>query len=283
MLRRMTARCFLCVLATLLVACGGKSNGSSMGGNGGSAMTGMASLGPCDPLAAITSSFQLEASQVVAAGQAEDGSIYVVYDDDRLFVGSREGLLERVVVGFGQTGDQMDLDYTDDGGSPVKVEVVTDAAGMHMAVAHGMQSSKGIDEGEGEPLELLDAAVVASLSASTTQTFNVDFAASLDDGREVVVVAPDHRVDDEHFRVFLGVPPAALEERSVSGFYSTRSGQRSATIMVDGAAADLTYLPGGPSVLNPTGGPTTLTIAGTAYPLTEQPVPDGVGYLCFSK
>jgi hypothetical protein len=61
--------------------------------------------------------------------------------------------------------------------------------------------------------------------------------------------------------------------------WSTLSGQRFATVMIDGAAADLTYLAGGASALDPAGGPSSLTIAaGTTYPLTEGAVPAGASY-----
>jgi hypothetical protein len=280
----MLAQRWLGLLATLLVACAGKSEGSSTmaGDGGGGAATSADSLSACDPLAASTSSVQLDASQVVAAGRAKDGSLYVIYGDLRLFVGGDQELRERVVIGLGESGSQTDLEYTDDDGTPVTVEVVRDAAGTHITVARGMQQSKGIDGGNGESLTLVDAALVAKLSASTTQSFEIDFAASLADGRELVVIAPSRTVDYEQFRVFLGLP-AALAQHAVTNFGSLRSGQRFATVMVDGAPSDLTYLAGGPSAINPNGGPSTLTIDATPYPLTEGPVPAGASYLCLAN
>jgi hypothetical protein len=281
----MLAKRWLGLVATLLVACAGKSEGSSaVGGDaGGSAGTGASLLSACEPLAASTSSVELDASRVVAAGRAKDGSLYVIYSDHRLFVGSGQELVERPVIGSGDSGNQTDLGYTDDDGTAVTVEVVRDDAGMHMSVARGTQTSKGIDGGNGEPLTLVDAALVAKLSASTTQTFAIDFAASLPDGRELVVVAPARAADYDQFRVFLG-PPTALAQQAVTHFGSSQSGQRYATVvMIDGTPAELTYLAGGPSALNPAGGPSTLTIAGTAQSLTEGPVPAGASYLCPSN
>jgi hypothetical protein len=249
---------------------------------GDGAATGASMLSACDPLAAITTSLQLEASLIVAAGEARDGTVYVIYSDTRLFVGSGKQLEERSVSGSGETGSQTDLDYTDDDGTPVIVEVVRDSSGPHMTVARGMQTSKGIDDGNGEPLTLLDPAIVANFATSTTETFESDFAASLPDGRELVVVAPAQNVDYQQFRVFVG-PPMALTQVPVTNFGSTRSGQRFATVTIDGAPDDLTYLAGGPSVINPAGGPSTITIDGTAYPLTEGPVPPNASYLCLSK
>jgi hypothetical protein len=126
--------------ATLLVACAGKSAG-------GSAARGGSSFSARDPLAAISTSVPLDASKVLAAGRAQDGSLYVVYNPDRLFVGSGSNLVERVVIGSGESGSQTDLDYTDDDGMQVTVEVVSDGNGTHMTVARGMQKSKGIDSG----------------------------------------------------------------------------------------------------------------------------------------
>jgi hypothetical protein len=280
----MLAKRWLGVAATLLVACAGKSEGSAaMGGDAGNgAVTSAGSLSACDPLAAITTTVQLDASQVVVAGRASDGSLYVIYGDNRLFVGGDTNLVERIVTGSGESGSQTDLDYTDDDGTPVTVEVVRDDTGTHMVVARGMQKSKGIDSGNGESLTLVAAALVAELGASTTQTFEIDFAASLPDGRELVVIAPASAVEYDAFRVFLG-PPTALAQQAVMNFGSSLSGQRFATVMVDGAPAALTYLPGGPSALDPAGGPSTLTIAGTTSTLTEGPVPAGVSYLCLSN
>jgi hypothetical protein len=274
---------WLGLIAALLVACAGKSQDSTaMGAGGGGTVNAVSSLRPCDPLAELTTSVPLEASRVVAAGRAQDGSIYVIYGDNRLFVGNDQNLMERIVVGLGETGDQTDLDYTDDDGSPVKVELLHDATTVRMVVARGTQSSKGIDAGNGEVLTLLEPATVAQIGASTTATFTVDFAASLADGRSLVVVAPAHDVDYQQFRVFFG-PSSALAQRAVSNFGSSRSGQRLATVTIDGVPADLTYLAGGPSPLNPNGGPTTLTIANTTYELDEATVPDDARYLCFSK
>lgn len=275
---------WLGLLAIVLVGCAGKSEGSPAlaGDRGGDAATSPDSLSACDPLAASTSAVQFDASQVVAAGRAKDGSLYVIYGDSRLFVGGGQELAERVVIGSGEGASQTDLDYIDDDGTPVTVELVRDAAGMHMTVARGMQQSKGIDDGNGESLTLVDAALVVTVGASTTQTFEVDFAASLPDGRELVVIAPTRPVDYDQFRAFLGLP-AALAQHAVTHFGSSQSGQRYATVMVDGAPSDLTYLAGGPSAINPNGGPSTLTIAGTAYPLTEGPVPAGASYLCLGN
>jgi hypothetical protein len=283
----MRAKAWLGVVATLLVACAGKSAGSpAVGGDAGSSAGGTATeasmLSACDPLAPITTSVQLEASLVVAAGQAKDGSFYVVYSDNRLFVGSGQQLVERIVIGSGENGSQTDLDYTDDDGTPVIVEVVRDGTGTQMAVARGMQASKGIDAGNGEQLTPIDAAQVATLATSTTQTFQIDFAASLSDGRELVVVSPAHNVDYEQFRAFLG-SPTPLAQQAVSNFGSSQSGQRRATVTIDGAPADLTYLAGGPSAINPNGGPSTLTIGGTDFLLTEGKVPASASYLCFSN
>ena len=273
----MRASSWFGAVALLLAACAGKAEGPA--GSGGASASG---LSACDPLAASTSSVKLDAARVVAAGRATDGTLYVVYDADRLFVGSDEHLMERVVLGSGQSGGQTDLDYADDDGTAVTVEVVSDAAGTHMTVARGPQSGKGIDSGNGESLTPVDAALVAKLGASTTAAFEVDFAASLLDGRELVVIAPARGVDYEQFRVFLG-PPSALAQRAVTNFGSSMSGQRYATVTLDGVAADLTYLAGGPSKFNPSPAPSTLTVAGTVYALTEEPLAASANYLCFSE
>jgi len=235
----------------------------------------------CDPLAPRSSSVQFDASQVIAAGRDEDGTLYVAYGENRLFVGREPHLLERYVRGSGQSGSQLDLSYSDDDGTSVTVEVVRGADGTQMTVAHGEQDGKGIDAGNGEPLTLLDAASVAKMSATTTQVFAFEFAASLDDGRELVVMAPAHGVDYSEYRVFLG-STSELAELKVTNFGSTQGGRRFAEVLIDGAAADLTYLAGGPSAINPEGAPSTLTIGDVAHSLSEGPAPAGASYACFS-
>lgn len=276
----MLARVWLVALAAVLAACAGKSQDEpAVSGAGGAGET---SLSVCDPLADSTSVVKLAPAEVLAAGRAQDGAVYVVYSGDRLFVGDEQRLTERVVTGSGESGTQTDLSYTDDDGTSVTVEVVRDAAGNQMTVARGTQSGKGVDPGSGESLTPLAVAVVAGLSVSSTQTFQIDFAGSLPDERELVVVAPSRFASYAEFRVFFGLP-AALEQLPVKNFGSSRSGQRLASVVIDGMPADLTYLAGGPSPINPNGGPSTLTIAGTEYALSEGPVPDGASYLCLSR
>lgn len=267
------------VVALLLVACAGKSEDSAATGGSGGGADGRSA---CDPLAAITTTAQLDASQVLAAGKSQDGTSYVVYNDNRLFVGSGKTLVERTVDGLGENGSQTDLSYTDDDGTAVVVEVVRADTGAHMTVARGKQSGKGIDSGNGEQLTLLDSDLLAALGTSTTQTFRVDYAASLSDGRELVVVAPVRATDYNQFRPFLG-PPTALAEQTVTNFGSSKSGQRFATLTIDGASADLNYTPGGPSELNTNPGAPTLTIAGTEYDLNEGPVPSSASYRCLAQ
>jgi hypothetical protein len=102
-------------VAALLAACAGKSEDAGVTGSGAD------SLRACDPLAAETTSVRFDAAQVVAAGRAGDGTVYLIYGDNRLFVGKGDTLNERVVTGSGQTASQLDLDYTDDDGTFVTV------------------------------------------------------------------------------------------------------------------------------------------------------------------
>jgi hypothetical protein len=82
-----------------------------------------------------------------------------------------------------------------------------------------------------------------------------------------VVWGADREINERSAVAFLlVVVPGILQPQSeeggcewVTNFGSSLSGQRFATVIIDGAPAGLTCLPGGPSALNPAGGPSTLT------------------------
>jgi hypothetical protein len=86
----MRATPWIWVVAALLAGCAGKSEKAPTSDEPGGAK-----LSACDPLAEVTSSVTLQASRVVAAGRASDGTLYVIYNSTRLFVGSDDQLVER--------------------------------------------------------------------------------------------------------------------------------------------------------------------------------------------
>lgn len=275
----MRGRCWL-LTSCLALACAGRSerHAPSDEGTAGDSGRGALELEVCDPLAPRRAPFELEASQVIAAGRAADGSVYVVYQGDRLFVGHEDGLLEQDVLAAGRGGGGLILWY-DEPDTQVSVELEHDESGLHLTLARGTPSKTDSTPRNGEALTLLEAEAAAELPASTVDRFALDYAASLPDRRELVVIAPARAVvDDQRFRVFLG-PSSSLAERP-SVFGSIESGPRYASVTIDGSLADLVYVPKEPASPNPEGGPSTLTSGGTTYPLTASEISTLARFLC---
>ncbi len=165
----------------------------------------------------------LAPSDIIDAGTDSDGAVYVLVEQSselRLFVGSSTGLIELYVLGSGQgsshgpgqfwTAQSMMAD-----GSLVTVEVQSASTGLVMGVVKGPIPGKGFDVGTvGDVLTPLASADAASIPATTTQTFHVEYVGN-SRSETVVVVAPDHAGSYDGFRLFLG-PLGDLAEQPVS-------------------------------------------------------------------
>jgi hypothetical protein len=269
------------VAALCLAAC--SSNGSAASDAPGSAA--------CTPLEALTSSVVIDATEVLGAGTSADGTIYAVVAEStkyRLFVSAADGLAERFPGGTGEVNDgstqTLLFDYTDSDGAPVSLQLRRDGSGVLMGVLRGPRTDKVWDiESEGEPLTPSDGRTVSALSASTTQTYSLDYAGTELNGDAVVIVAPDHADNYDGFRLFWG-PLGALSERRIATFIRGRGldGATNVTFAVDTGSAVLRYsFPYPPSA----GGMSTgaLTIGSESAPLSGAApplLPDGAQFLC---
>jgi len=253
---------------------------------------GAVSLSPCSPFDATTSSVKLDAASILAAGRSADGTVYVLTESAselRLFVTEGDGLAEQFEGGTGQGTDgaltTWQFDYTATDGSPVSVEAQRDDSGLRMGVLKGPKSGKTWQVGaQGETLSLLPTTDAAKLSATSVQSFYLDYEGTRDDGNAIVIVAPAHAGSYDAFRLFWG-PPSALSEAKITSFTRSLSNSTSLTFSLGAGMATLTYavpaigLDGG--VTDSSEG--SLTIDGQASALSGAwpPVlPDGAQFLC---
>ena len=205
----------------------------------------------CDPTAPITSAVTLSAAEIVGAGKdSSSGETYVLLEHDsslRLFVTRGASLSERFQTGNSQGSDGTTrfwtFEYRDDQGGTLLVEVDSNAAGRRMGVAMGPITDKRFDIGStGIVLSNVDPDTAAAIPAQSTQTFHVEYAGAAADGRNLVVIAPDHVPLFDGFRVFLG-PVSALREQPVENVTRGLSNRPTTLITLDiaGMSASASY------------------------------------------
>jgi len=221
---------------------------SNVGAGGQASMTG--TLSPCTPLAPSTTSVELDASSILAAGRSADGTVYVMTEQQsqlRLFVTDGDALVERFEQGTGQdlggSTKTWLFDYVLADGSPVSVEVQQEAAIARMGVLKGPKPGKTWSVGSvGETLTLLANADAAALKTTSTQTFFVDYAGVRSDGNALVLIAPEHARDYSGERLFWGMP-SALSERTITSFSRGLSigGSTLVTFELGASSANLVY------------------------------------------
>jgi hypothetical protein len=217
----------------------------------------------CEPLAASTATVSL--ASVVAAGQGADGTVYVIDRDHgelRAFVSQADELYRQRVSGSGEGNADgsfvtVSLNELD---PPLVIQVTTDRNGVtQMGVAMGPLDSKTFVIGEeGEELTLMATSDAEGLPIHDYPAeILVEYAAVLEDGRQLVVLRPRDFSDYSEFRVFFG-PLEHLDERRVSNVTRARDGgSTNIDFEIDGEPAhaafpvelvDDTFTPGTPSL-----------------------------------
>ncbi len=232
----------------------------------------------CQPLAPVTSSVTLTESQIVGAGQAQDGTLYVVTTGKlgpRLFVAEDMQLIEQYVDGSG--GDTLVM-YEDAKGVQHVIEVEGSGADMHMGIATGPLPDKTFVIGSvGEELTLVDASAVLAMPAQNTQTFHIDYVGEASDGSYIVVTAPDHASSYDDYRLFLG-QVEALQQQLVTEFDASLSGTRIINFTFNGSAVQFSYDPGGAMGSLTAGGVDESFVS--AQSATDQVAPSGAVFEC---
>ena len=201
-------------------------------------------LNACQPLASVTSSVTLDETQIVGAGKAQDGTLYVVLTKDReprLFVSSDTQLVEQYVNGSGTDGTGTTVMYEDDKGVQHVIEVDGEGADMRMGIATGPLPGKTFEIGKvGEELTLVAASDVTAMPAQSTQTFHADYVGQASDGTFLVVTVPDHVSTLDDYRLFLG-PLSAIREQKIVAFNASLSGAKLIDFTFNGVGVEFSY------------------------------------------
>lgn len=261
-------------LATTAPGCGGSSTQEKV----------------CDPFAAVT--LPLVPGTFVAAGTDADRIVYAIDEApaparERLFVSQATVLNRRAVSGSGEVGGTGPGGYLvltsrgADDASTINVAVEFGATGASkMGLLRGPLATKSFTIGSvGEVLTLVDAAAIAGYTkVNLPGTFSVEHAATLSDGRVLVVTSPDVDGSYEQFRVFFGAPDH-VRERPLGTV--TRGSYTVVTFSVDGQQGTATFGSSlAPAVTS------QLVLGSESFPLTvaapgEKPA--GVTYDCASN
>ena len=206
----------------------------------------------CNPLGSSAATIQL--GTVIGAGKHADGTIYVadrLGDDSRVFVSSGTTLQRRRIAGSGQLGSTAYVfTISDEPAFILKIEVSSGSA-SRMGVIRGAFAGRDFEIGQqGDVLEVLPADAVAGMTvANLPGEVFVEYAASLPDGRHLVVVRPNDDWTYEDFRLFLGTPERMLERHVLSVSRGRDGGTTHIDFVEDGATVQA-YFPspiGGPS------------------------------------
>ncbi|HEX2871974.1 MAG TPA: hypothetical protein VHP33_11975 [Polyangiaceae bacterium] len=245
-------------------------------------------LTSCQPLAAETSAITLGA--VIGAGQAADGTVYVIDRNGselRGFVSEGGELYRQHVSGSGEVNDAAGETIAISLGelSPqLTLQVVTAPDGStRMGVVEGTLKTKTFTIGEeGEELAVLSADDVAALPLHNyTSEIVTEYVATVEDEKLLVVLRPRDLTGYEAFRVFYG-KPERLEECPVQNVSRAKDGgstQIDFSVNGDEAVAyfpvelvDEQFTPGAPTL--------TIDDVGLEISLSSDDSLEGAGYFC---
>jgi hypothetical protein len=202
----------------------------------------------CDALSAPEQAIEL--GDVLAAGRAADGQVYVLSETDDgelLAFVSEDGVLQRRRVlgeGSGNEGSKTSRQATVEGAPAFTLYLETSADGVIVFVR--TESEERIvsldDIDAAEMLELLAEDELTDLEPSNLAPLVwIEYFGTLDDDRRVLVVRPADDWAFEDFRVFLGTPDRMLE-RDVGDVVRARDGgSTTIELTIDGEAAVLDF------------------------------------------
>ena len=187
-------------------------------------------LSGCQPLAAETSAIEL--GTVIGAGQAADGTVYVIDrkgTELRGFISEGGELYRQRVSGSGEVNDgagETTMISLSELSPPLTLEVVVAADGSaRMGVAEGTLKTKTFIIGEqGEELAMLNKDDVAALPLHDYPSEIVtEYVAEVEGENLLVVLRPRDLADYDEFRVFYG-KPERLEECIVQNVSRAKDG-----------------------------------------------------------
>jgi hypothetical protein len=243
----------------------------------------------CDPFAAKPLPIAL--GTLIAVGQDATGAIYAVDQvgfEQRVFVSDANGnLVRQRLAGSGmEAGDTFDryvFNVTDyDPPFVLQIDIPSGATKRMGLVIGELKDSKTFVIGQqGEELTVLPNDAVAGMPVQNLPgTVELEYAASLATGEVLVVTRPRDDWDYTDFRVYMGSVGALAERHLTSATRFLDGGSTHIIFELDGQSADAYF----PVVFADGGfarGPATLTVAGSALPLTLlDAAPAGAVYVC---
>ena len=273
---------------------GSPDTGGALGGYGGGVTSQMSDSGSasrvaCDPLAPVPKAITL--GTVLGVGKSVDGTLYVadeVGDSmQRAFVSDASGALVRQHVGgSGTTSDGVSTEYDFSAADPLPAFVlelyVPKSGATRMGVVQGaLKDRKSFTIGQdGEELTVLPNTTVAGMPLKNFPgTTLLEYAATLPDGRIILVTRPSDDWSYSDFRLYLGDSNAIAERTVISVSRAHDGGSTSIVFDFGGSNAtasfkvvlvDASFAPG----------PATLTLGGTTETLTRQSTMPVGNYLC---
>lgn len=186
-----------------------------------------AAVSSCDPFAIATEDVAL--ATVIGAGKGADGTVYVIDTNKvelRAFVSQADELHRQRLTGTAQGNvDGSFVTVSLELDPPLAIQVATDTSGFtRMGVFTGPLTRTFAIGRDGEELSLMtDSDAKALPIHNYPAEILVEYAATLDDGRQLVVLRPRDFSDYMEFRVFFG-PLDHLDERHVSNVTRARDG-----------------------------------------------------------
>jgi hypothetical protein len=273
---------------------GSGSGGSSGGRDGGGLVsqtsdTSGASRVACDPLALAPKPLTL--GTILGVGKSADGTVYVVDQvgdsAQRVFVSDAEGALVRQHVGgSGTSSDGVATEYDFSAADPLPAFVlelyVPKTGAIRMGVVQGtLKDQKSFVIGQdGEELTVLPSSTIASMSLKNFPgTVQIEYAATLPDGRLLLVTRPTDEMTYSDFRLYLG-PTESIAERVVASVSRALDGGTTSILFdIDGAQATA-YFPVVRVDASFAPGPATLTLGESTLTLIRQYALPVGNYLC---
>jgi hypothetical protein len=264
------------VLVAAALAAGCSDNDSftadgAAGATGASQGPGANELAACEPLGAEQQPISL--GTVVAVGQADDGTVFMVDQLDvetRVFVSSGNELVRVRVNGTGESTDGGEEAYTQTfdaptGGSWTLGTEIRDGTTRMALVREGQHRTFADVLAAGEELTVLEESALDDfVLVNLPGEIEVEYFARTENGEQIVVTRPRDDWSYEDFRLFYGT--SVLAERQVLDVTRLRDGGTTTLVFeLDGTEASALF----PASLDGTPNAPTLTIGDVVLTLTE--------------
>lgn len=215
----------------------------------------------CDPTAPLEK--PLELAEIMLVAEAEDGTLYVVDNDDgefRAFRSVGQRLVPHDVGGFGVSSDSVTLTASSEDGDFTlwfaPEDNPTEAMWLEGEVEDARPDPGGSMPTGGTPLAVRGESALDGVELSpAVSAMVVEYHAYSDAGHELVVVRPERYFENQNMRLFLASPgDDTLVERRVTEALRFGDDRATFSFMLDGAQAEASFWLGFNNQLDPVQG-----------------------------